>query len=110
MRRPGAFGVDVVGRGGTSHPRKKGDEPLSRARGLTSYHVLPRPTAHRSPAGFYPVNVLAPWVTMAGSGLHCSHCDATGTAPLPRAPGYGAAVEAFLAQHRACADREEARP
>ena len=68
--------------------------------------AVERHLARRSPAGFFPVNALAPWVTMAGSGLHCAHCGAEARAPLPRAPGYGEAVERFLSLHRDCADPE----
>lgn len=62
------------------------------------------------PAGHFPINVLFPHVVVAGCSLVCGHCAATGRAPLPRAAGYGAALEAWLAEHRDCpadADRHQ---
>lgn len=59
----------------------------------------------RAPAGFYPINVLFPWVTCAGCSLACSRCGAEGTAPLPRdVAEYNRAVKAWLQKHKDCAE------
>jgi hypothetical protein len=65
--------------------------------------------ARRAPAGHWPIDARWPWITVAGSSLACAGCQQEGRAPLPQALGYNEAVEGFLAQHRACADRQEAR-
>ncbi len=60
-------------------------------------------TKYAVPAGFYPVHAFWPWVSVAGSALHCAHCGAEGRAPSPREPGpYDVAVEAWLRRHKAC--------
>lgn len=60
------------------------------------------------PAGSWPVSELWPHVLLAGRSLSCSACGSRATTPPPRAPDFGAAIELFLARHRACAG--EARP
>jgi len=54
----------------------------------------------RPPAGHWPIDARFPWATVAGSSLHCAGCGATGQAPLPKQPGYSAAVETFLQEHK----------
>jgi hypothetical protein len=66
-------------------------------------------TAPRAPAGHYPVNLLFPWVTMAGSSIACGACSTEGRLPLPRDLGYSAAVEAFAEGHRLCSAAGEGR-
>ncbi len=66
--------------------------------------AVERFVARRTPAGFWPINQLWPWATVAGCVLHCSRCGQEGRAPSPRDPGYDAAVEGFLGQHKACPD------
>lgn len=54
-------------------------------------------------AGHFPINALFPWVTMAGSALHCARCRAEGRAPLPRdVAAYNRVVEGFVAEHKTC--------
>lgn len=65
--------------------------------------AVERFSRRRSPAGFWPIDVRHPHVTVAGSSLHCAGCGEEGRAPLPRAGGYTAIVESFLAAHRRCA-------
>jgi hypothetical protein len=62
----------------------------------------------RSPAGYYPIDVRYPSVTVAGSCLHCARCGHEGRAPSPRDEGYNAAVHAFLVEHRLCGTGGEA--
>lgn len=59
----------------------------------------------RAPAGHWPIDARRPWATVAGCSLACAACGAEGRAPLPRDAGYSAAVEAWAAEHRLCADR-----
>lgn len=64
--------------------------------------------ARRPPAGHYPVNVLFPWVTVAGCSLSCAGCGATGQAPNPRMVAeFNAACLEFLQKHRTC---QEVKP
>ena len=54
----------------------------------------------RPPAGHWPIDARWPHATVAGSSLHCAGCGTTGQAPLPKEPGYSAAVEFFLQEHK----------
>jgi hypothetical protein len=66
---------------------------------------------HLALAGHFPISALFPWATVAGSSLHCAACGAEGRAPLPHdVANYNRVVEGFLQEHKACADRDEARP
>ena len=56
--------------------------------------------AYRAPAGFWPIDARWSHATVAGSSLHCAGCGTTGHAPLPKEPGYSAAVETFLQEHK----------
>ncbi len=64
--------------------------------------AMERYARQHSPAGFWPINELYPWATVAGSCLHCARCATEGRAPSPRDRGYDAAVEAFLEAHKRC--------
>ena len=74
-------------------------DTMSGARG---HHVRAR--VFRTPAGHWPIDVRYPWATVAGCSLHCARCGQEGQAPLPRAQGYGAAVEAWATLHRRCTE------
>jgi len=50
----------------------------------------------------YPVNLLFPWVLLAGRALSCAGCGARSTTPSPRATGFGQAIEGFLNLHKGC--------
>jgi hypothetical protein len=39
---------------------------------------------------------------MAGAAIYCAGCEMHGKLPLPRDPGYSAAVEDFVERHRLC--------
>lgn len=58
----------------------------------------------RTPAGHYAVHAFYPWVTSAGTGLHCARCGVSARAPLPKAADYGAVVEGFVAEHKHCTE------
>jgi hypothetical protein len=63
--------------------------------------------ARRSPPGHWPIDARYPHVTVAGCSLHCAGCGTEGRAPLPRAPGYAAAVQAFLEAHKSLPEGRE---
>ena len=59
-----------------------------------------------APAGYYELNALAPWIVGAGCVLLCLRCRLEAHAPIPRRDpaGYTRTCEAFLEEHRRCAD------